>query len=382
MRIFLYAIGAIVAVVVLIAVAGAGIYFTGNTTTVLGFLLGPRNVWDADAKVPAPDYADARSWAALPTKPGLTADVPAGIEAAAKDAQIDVFFIHPTGYMSSVGGWNSPLDPNSQTEENTRWMMANQAAAFNGCCDIYAPRYREASIYRYVSATKDLYKKSGDFAYADVDRAFTYFLEHYSKGRPFIIATHSQGTEHGFNLIRRRIDGTPLAARMVAAYLLGGGITDKEADAMKTVHVCASPTDLHCFVHWATYGEGEMPVRTDTKDKLVCVNPLTWKRDGAMAPAALNLGSVPISGRFQIKFWGSDKATGMAFPPVGAPLKAWTRAECRSGFLFAQDQKGGPFAFLASGYNYHGLDYALFAMNIRENAKARVAAYLGQTAVK
>jgi len=34
------------------------------------------------------------------------------------------------------------------------------------------------------------------------------------------------------------------------------------------------------------------------------------------------------------------------------------------------------------GKNYHGLDYALWAMDIRENAEARVAAYLGQAALK
>jgi hypothetical protein len=97
-----------------------------------------------------------------------------------------------------------------------------------------------------------------------------------------------------------------------------------------------------------------------------------------MAPAGLNSGAEPISGRFQIKFWGSDAASGMKFPPLQAPLKAWTSAECRAGFLFAQDQHGTPFAGAAMGKNYHGLDYALFATNIRENAKARVAAYLGQ----
>ena len=380
MRIFLYVLGTIVLVAVLIVGAGAGFYYTGNLKVVLG-LFGPKNVWDAAAKAPAPDYADASSWAALPSKPGLTAYVPAGATPAPKDPQVDVFFIHPTGDMSGAG-WNSSLDPNSQTEENTRWMMANQASFYNGCCAIYAPRYREASIFRYVSATPALYKQSGDFAYADVDRAFTYFLEHYSKGRPFIIATHSQGTEHGFNLIRRRIDGTPLAQRMVAAYLIGGGITDREADAMKTIHVCNSPTDTHCFVHWATYGDGAMPVRDDTKDKLVCVNPLTWKRDGGLAPASLNIGSEPISGRFQIKFWGSDAASGMKFPPLKAPLKGWTTAECRAGFLFARDQSGGPFSGPIMGKNYHGLDYALWAMDIRENAKARVAAYLGQAALK
>jgi hypothetical protein len=131
---------------------------------------------------------------------------------------------------------------------------------------------------------------------------------------------------------------------MVAAYLIGGGITDKEADGLKTVHVCSSPTDIHCFVHWATYGEGPLPVRNDVKGKIVCVNPLSWKRDGGMASADLNLGAVPISGRFQIKFWGSDEAHGMKFPPLKAPVKAWTSAECRAGFLFARDQSGTPFA--------------------------------------
>jgi hypothetical protein len=330
-------------------------------------------------KAPAPDYADEKNWAALPSKPGLTADVPAGVNGPAKNSQVDVFFIHPTGYMNGAE-WNSPLDANSQTEENTKWMLANQASSFNGCCAIYAPRYREASIFRYISATPDLYKKAGDFAYVDVDRAFTYFLEHYSKGRPFIIASHSQGTEHGFNLIRRRIDGTPLADRLVAAYLIGGGITDKEIAALKSVHACASPTDIRCVIHWATYGEGATPVRTDTKDKLLCINPMTWARDGGMAQASMNKGAVPVSGRFQIKFWGDDAPGGMEFPPLKAPLPAWTSAECRGGFLFARDQHGTPFAKLDVGGTYHGLDYPLFGMDIRENAIARAAAYLNQQA--
>jgi len=375
MKTFLYAVGALIA---LLVVAAATIYFTGNAVKVIA-LFGPGHGWDLHLKAPAPDYADERNWAALPTKPGLTAYVPAGVAGPAKDPQIDVFFIHPTGYMNGAE-WNSPLDANSQTEENTRWMMANQANAFNGCCAIYAPRYREASIFRYISAPPDIYKKAGDFAYDDVDRAFTYFLEHYSKGRPFIIASHSQGTEHGFNLIRRRIDGTPLASRLVAAYLIGGGITDEEIAALGTVHACASPTDIHCVIHWATYGEGDSPVRTDIKGKLLCINPLTWARDGGMAVASLHKGAVPMSGRFQIKFWGNDGAHGVQFPPLQAPVRAWTTAECRNGFLFVKDQSGSQFSKVdVGGKNYHGLDYPLFGMDIRENAIARVHAYLNGT---
>ena len=53
-----------------------------------------------------------------------------------------------------------------------------------------------------------------------------------------------------------------------------------------------------------------------------------------------------------------------------------------TGQLFAQDQNGTQFGQVVPGKNYHGLDYALFAMNIRENAIARVTAYLGRTALK
>jgi hypothetical protein len=67
------------------------------------------------------------------------------------------------------------------------------------------------------------------------------------------------------------------------------------------------------------------------------------------------------------------------FPPLQAPVPAWTSAECRNGFLFVKDQSGSQFGKLdAGGKNYHGLDYPLFGMDIRENAIARATAYLNQ----
>ncbi|HEX4862257.1 MAG TPA: DUF3089 domain-containing protein [Rhizomicrobium sp.] len=360
--------------VVILVGAGAAIYFTGNTLTVIALIGKPHHGWDMKYKAPTPDYADAKNWAALPSKPGLSAMVPKGVEAAPKDAPVDVFFIHPTGYMSG-GDWNSPMDSNTTTEENTRWMMANQASVYNGCCAIYAPRYRETSIYRYFDKS-DVADKAREMAYSDVDRAFTYFLEHYSKGRPFIIASHSQGTEHGFRLLRERIDGTPLASLMVAAYLIGFQITDHDAASLKTVHVCDAPTDTHCLVLWATVGEGaSAAAQMREEGKLICVNPLTWKRDGGMADKSLNLGAVPQSGQFTPNFIGSDAPKGTVFEPLAAPLPHWTWAACRDGLLTVADQSKGPFAKLdVGGGNYHGMDYALFAMNLRENAKARVAA--------
>jgi hypothetical protein len=365
---------ALIAFVLVLAATAGGIVLTGNTIPVIAWFFKPNHGWDPSLKAPAPDYAQASSWAALPAKPNSTDFVPQGAPPAASDPKVDVFFVHPTGEMNGAD-WNSPLNANSQTEENTHWMMANQASSFNGCCAVYAPRYREGSILTYFSAPPDIFKKTMDLAYTDVDRAFTYFLDHYSNGRPFILASHSQGTFHGFRLVKERIDNTPLASRMVAAYLIGGGITDKDVDALKTVHACTSATDLHCIIHWATWGDGGSPRREG--GKLLCVNPLTWTRDGGRAPASLHRGGVPVSGLFQIKMWGGDAPAGTAFTPLKAPVKAWTWAECRKGLLTVADQGEGPFSGLdMGGKNYHGLDYPLFHMDIRENSQARVEAYL------
>jgi hypothetical protein len=95
------------------------------------------------------------------------------------------------------------------------------------------------------------------------------------------------------------------------------------------------------------------------------------------APADLHKGGVPPSGRFSMKMWGDDAPQGVAFEPLKAPVKALTWAECRRGLLFVADQTGGPLDGLdVGGKNYHGLDYPLFHMDVRENARARSAAYL------
>ncbi|MBI1213798.1 MAG: DUF3089 domain-containing protein [Alphaproteobacteria bacterium] len=375
MRTILRVLGALLLVV---AAVGAAIYFTGNTFNVIVWLNKPTHGWDPSRHAPDPDYAQAENWAARPGEASLADYVPKGVPTPSGDRMVDVFFIHPTGYMHSYD-WNSPMDANSSTEENTKWMMANQASAFNGCCNVYAPRYREASIFRYMGAPEDIAAKAMDFAYADVERAFEYFLEHDSNGRPFIIASHSQGTDHGFRLLKEKIDGTPLAERLVAAYLIGNRISDNQVATLKSVHICANATDTGCLIHWATFGDGGGPEPGVFTEKLVCVNPLSWLRDGPRAPASMHQGGVPASGHFALVLWarGKDTPNGTQFEPLEAPIKGATWAECRNGLLYVADLANTPFGRLSLGNkNYHGLDYPLFHMDIRLNAEQRVATYL------
>jgi hypothetical protein len=367
------------------------ILFTGNLLPVLGLLFGPDHDFDPSLAVAAPDYASEPAWAALPSRRDEADLIPAGVGDPDEQqrAPVDVFFIHPTGYLRGAS-WNSPIDLESATEENTRWMLANQASAFNGCCRIYAPRYREASIFAFLDGDGSNGFPALELAYRDVRRAFDHFIERSSEGRPFIIASHSQGTMHAQRLLEERIDGSPLYERMVAAYIIGGGLTLGVFErSYQRILPCESALDLHCVVSWDTIGEGgyrnpESIVWADGKYERtvgmprLCTNPISWSRDEQKAAASQNLGAQPIAGRFIIEFWGEDEPKGIQYQGLAAPMPGHTWAQCRDGTLFVEEQVEEPFAdyTLSPGKNYHGLDYALFYLDIRENAVARVRAYL------
>tara|TARA_B100001113_G_scaffold60516_1_gene45877 strand:- start:9658 stop:10815 length:1158 start_codon:yes stop_codon:yes gene_type:complete len=346
------------------------------------FLGRPDHAFDPKDAVKQPDYSQESSWASLPVIKDEADLIPAGeIGVDQLNSEVDVFFIHPTGYLKGHH-WTDPLVKESSTKENTKWMMANQASAFNGCCSIYAPHYRQASLYSYYGTDK-LREEIHAFVYQDVKKAFKYFIENYSNGRPFIIASHSQGTHHSIRLLAEEIDGTDLYPRMVSAYIIGGEISKSWTNKMNDIYICNSPTELGCLVHWDTINitliNREMPRFKNN----ICVNPITWKNKGSLSNLSDSKGAVYVSGNFAIDFLGDDEPKGEIFGPLEAPIKQYVQAQCKNGILYASDQTGTRFeGFGGSDGNYHGLDFALFYMDIRENAILRTKTYLDVNANK
>ncbi len=368
---------------VFFAAALAGVYVTGNgkilSIFVKSFIHRPDLPFDPATSVAAPNYAREESWAALPNTQDYADMVPNGIvnEQEQGNAPADVFFIHPTGYLTG-SSWTYSMDPESGTEENTHWMMANQASVYNGCCNVYAPRYRQALFFAFL-AGEETRSEILDFAYQDVEQAFKYYLEHYNKGRPFVLASHSQGTVHAVKLIRKVIDGTPLAQKMVAAYAIGARIKNISISGMQDVGLCENETDLNCVVHWDTYSDVAIERDFSAHSDGVCVNPLSWKVNGGLVNKALHHGGVVPTGKFNAEMSGLDVPKGIALLPLGAPMNESLSALCKDGVLFVSDQNGTPFGKIGSGLdegNYHLLDYSLFYMDIRDNAKLRVDIFL------
>jgi Protein of unknown function (DUF3089) len=307
----------------------------------------------------APDYAVSKNWAALPDKKDSADAIPpnSGLKDGQSEARVDVFYIHPTVYFKGTK-WNAFLDDKSTNRLVDIYPVRHQGSIFNGSCRVYAPRYRQAILSAFANENG---QKALDLAYSDVKKAFEYFLKNQNQGRPFIIAGHSQGAFHGARLIQDFIDNDPeLRKRFIAAYLIGGNASDK---MFSHIPESDSASQVGCYIAWHTrkWGTDFNAPKLKAKEwpgyencyNYCCVNPLTWKRDTAYAPASLNKGSLAKD------FSGLDK--GMADAKQSSQHVIWSHPIKGKGYL--------------KGENYHVMDMSLYWMNIRENVAVRVDAY-------
>lgn len=343
--------------------------------------LKPEHSFAEAAPPAAPDYSQQQSWAALPDREDAADVVPsADVQDRQATAEVDVFFVHPTTFFGTAA-WNQSLDDGSTNQLTDAFVLRGQASVFNSCCKIYAPRYRQATIYSFMDNTG-----SGSaalkLAYEDVERAFDYFIEHYNRGRPFILASHSQGSVHVRTLLEKRITGTPLRERLVAAYPIGFGIDrDEMAKAVPDVPVCESADQIGCAVTWNAIGP--QAAKFGDSSESICVNPLTWHADGAAAEASLNLGGVAYPGTFagtlaDVKGVPPDFVNAKPVVEVGV-----ADAQCIDGMLRVMDIHSQNYSARPMGRdNYHIYDYNLFHMNLRKNVETKVAKYLAKSQAK
>lgn len=351
----------------------------------VAFVIRPSVEFEPAKAPPAPDYADPASWAALPEKEDASDWLPPGSEPEnpLKD-QVDVFYIHPTGFFGTTN-WNAAMGERSPLGIPTEAMLGSQASAFNGVGRVYAPEYRQATLYSFMEGREAPEKNNGkqalELAYADVAKAFDFFIEHYNEGRPFILASHSQGTCHALRLVAEKIDGTPLHERMIAAYLIGFGVPMAYFDTVyENVKPGLNATQTDCIVTWDTVRDDVGPTvggfhfyqgawHEVQGGQRFCVNPLTWTAAGERAPAALNRGAL-------VADLGSLRKPRIEPGMLKQTVPRMTWAEVRAGALHVRDLGGTQFdTIMSASGNYHLFDYNLFWVNIRENALARAQAW-------
>ncbi len=307
------------------------------------------------AAAAAPHYSNPDHWAAHPQKRDPSDSVPAPLRKEKQDTLADVFFIHPTTFTGRGGSGNADignLTLNRQTDETT---ILFQASAFNQHARVFAPRYRQAHLSHFYGNRANA-QPFFDTAYTDVRAAFTFFLENNNKGRPIVIAAHSQGAYLATRLLKDYFDGTALQQQLVAAYIIGWPVSQ---NSFAQLVPCNTPGQTGCFVSWRTFKEGYVPdyIQKEASPAFV-TNPLTWRTDSTRAGHALNKGSVLRNFNKIIPAVADARIVGSVL---------WV-----SGLRF-------PGAFLLHTSNYHIGDINLFYVNIRQNVAERIEAFLNRT---
>jgi hypothetical protein len=320
--------------------------------------------------LPANTYANRAMWI---SRPDIDAKDPAQWAPPATPRQqgkAAVFFIHPSSYLARAH-WNAPVDEPDSARRADFYVNA-MGSAFNGQAQVWAPRYRQAAFGAFLTDQPEA-QQALDTAYADVVLAFDAFLAATPKDAPIVLAGHSQGALHLMRLLKERVAGTPLAARIAAAYPVGWPISVAHDLPVMGLPSCSAPDQAGCIMTWSSFAEPADPAMVldayrarpglDGKAKgteaVLCTNPLTG-RTGGSAPATANLGTLRPA---------TDKPGGeIILKSVPA------RCDATTGLLMLGDppELG---SFVLPGNNYHVYDIPLFWMNLRADVARRAQAW-------
>ena len=356
-------------ILILLVVGGAfAVYQWGGRVLVEQAV--PHGHFEAAKAGSGPDYSEASSWIAHPGEADDPSRWTPGTDDAAADPadpEAAVFFIHPTTYLLT-DRWNAPLEVGGDTEFRTRLFVQSQASAFNGAGEIWAPRYRQAAYGAFLLKSDDA-ERALAFAYADVAAAFDQFLKE-AGNRPIILAGHSQGALHLERLLREKVAGTPVAKRLVAAYVAGWPISTTADLPAMGFPACTNANETGCILSWMTFGDPPNPdfifhEWTKTKgytggdrrrEDTLCVNPISGVENGA-AQANDNRGTlIPTA---------DMRSASLQPGAVGA--------HCDKGLLILDGLPPQLGSFVLPGNNYHVYDYALFWGAVRADAERRLA---------
>jgi Protein of unknown function (DUF3089) len=307
-----------------------------------------------------PDYSNTANWLALPSSPGAN--------------PVDVFFLYPTAYQQS-----SPDDPmvcaidNPQMQAGAQSAITRTASAFETMADIYAPYYEQAAIQVLALPLDEQQSIVGGQPTSDALAAFDYYIKHYNKGRPFILAGHSQGSNIMINLMADYMGKNPdVYKRMIAAYVPGYSITPQYLQQNPELKFATGADDTGVIISYNTVAP-----TTTAPDPVVLpgamgINPITWTTDETKATAAQNLGSITLD------------SNGYPVPDAeGNPQRVLNYADAQidkaKGELICSTVDQSTLApgnqMVASGI-YHSFDYPFYYFDLRENAAKRIARFL------
>lgn len=305
----------------------------------------------AESTGTASDYSDEANWLSIP-------DV---------TKEVDTFYIYPTAYNDASA--DAPeicsLD-NEDMRSSAAATFETQATAFADSTNVFAPFYRQMNMA--VASTAPGEERAAllnGTPKEDVFASLDYYFDNLNQGRPFILASHSQGSQMMTYVLSEYMGAHPeYYERMVAAYVLGYSVTEQYLAENPHLKFAESAYDAGVIISWNTEGEGNKDQENFVVEEgAISINPLNWKRDDTYAGKELNLGA-----RIQ------NEETG-AYEII--PAAADAQLDLERGVVITHTDVIAPMPD-GMGFgpdSYHGGDYTLWYSNISNNAQERIDAW-------
>ena len=309
------------------------------------------------------------------SRPSLWLSRPAKV-----DRKVDVFYLYPSSYVKP-----NPNAPNvckiddAGMVRGARAAFSRQATAFRTLANIYAPFYSQADAgYALSLPPAQRNKLIGGIPAHDAIAAFSYYIRHFNHGRPFILASHSQGSQVMEFLLAQYMKAHPdVYKRMIVAYVVGYSVTPSYLAQHPFLKFAKGPNDTGVIASWNT----EAPTIAAPNPVLLpgglVINPITWTRKQTEATAAQNRGSIELN----------PATGGTPFLNKNGSIKrvrnlADARIDKAKGVVICStiDASRPPY-FTPGGFPMgvlHTFDYPLYFFNVRANAAARVAHYFAE----
>ncbi len=309
-----------------------------------------------------PNYELNKSWA---VHPKIDSNILSEFKSKEKKLPVDIFFIYPTMLSDKNDtSWNANIYDIKTRNYILESTIKYQSSAWYSTGNLYVPFYRQAHLRVFrESFWKNGGEQAYEMAYQDIKKAFEIFLKKHNKNRPIIIAGHSQGAGHAKRILQDFFDNKPLEKKLIAAYLIGTKITDKDFSSIK---IMTNKNETGGFVTWNTYRlmskrkteKAVFTVNPEWIEGAFCTNPVTWDSsktsnyDDHKGFLYLNNKVYPKT----VKIEDMDSKIYIRLPKMGILKKL----------------------FVSSVKDYHKADINLFWEDIRINSIDRSKSYLSK----
>ncbi len=297
------------------------------------------------------DYSDKNNWLACPQ---VTKNV-------------DTFYIYPTSNVNMA-----PDAPQicEITDEGMRkmaqGMYEEQATAFEESTNVFAPYYRQTNVQVLMGFDVKIFEEfQKQEQRTDIYAALDYYFENLNQGRPFILASHSQGSCMSKLVLGEYMQLHPeYLERMIAAYPIGFSFTEKWFKEHPGLKFAEGESDTGVIVSWNTEGPENIGQKSLVlEDGAMAINPLNWRRDGVPADKSENPGS-------RLK----NESTG-EYQLISGLADATVDQERGSVICNVGKDYYAPGTFFGTA-SCHFLDYDLYYISLQRNVRRRIRSWM------